>query len=123
MFGVRVYAALAERLEQPIRTDPMTHYRAEMLLKWNNSARDAMAEPPKAGRLYLWNPALSTTPNARMSAAEAPQYARPDGQVIAVMQPGLDPVMYALDQWGVPASLWGRLANRHAPVELIRVEG
>lgn len=124
VYGVRVYAELAARLPEPVYTDPMTRYRATLLLKWHNAQQRGVASPPISGGLYLWNPALAATPNSRMPAEQLPAFALPRGQVIARMQPKLDPLLRLIDAVGlrpiIPAPIWDKLANRHPPVLLIR---
>lgn len=125
VYGVRVYAALAARLQEPVYTDPMTRYRAELPLKWHNVRGRAIASPPQAGVLYFWNPALAATPNSRMTAEQMPDFARPPGRVIAELRPPLDPILAAAEAMGlrplIPSSIGNKLAVRHPPVVLIRV--
>ncbi len=126
VYGVRAYAALAERAAEPVHTDPMTRYRAELLLKWNNAEAQAVAKPPAPGALYFWNPALAASPNARMSAAEVALYARPKGKLLLTTQPPPDAALRVLETTGlkrfVPSGVWYKLANRHPKAELIRVD-
>lgn len=113
MFGVRTYADLAARLEEPIYTDAKTHYRATLLLKWNGAAERAASDLPRAGALYLFNPALADGGNGTM----------PQGTVIATMQPRPDVILRGIEALGItplfPAGIWKRVSVRHEPVALI----
>ena len=55
MFGERALIAAAERYTEPLYTDPLTHRRAELLLKWSDSGTGVLMDPPPAGSLYLYN--------------------------------------------------------------------
>lgn len=55
MFGERVLRAAIERYPGDLYTDPLTHRRAELLLKWSGEAARVRAEAPPPGSLYVYN--------------------------------------------------------------------
>jgi len=125
VFGPETYARLAREAKEPVRTDPMTRYRADLLIKWNGAAKQALAAPPREGTLYLWNPALAETPNARMDEEIAWRYAKPKGTIVAIYRPRIGALGRVIKTVGfdqfIPISIWKRFKAPHPPVELIRV--
>lgn len=127
VFGERALAALAARYpQQPIATDPMTRYRAAMLLHWERAEARVVARPPQPGMLYFYNPAWADRPNARMSAQEQPLYRpQPGWRPILREEPAPSLVARALETLGVaphlPGGLWHKLRYRHPAVTLYRV--
>lgn len=55
MFGERALLAVAERHDESLYTDPLTHRRAELLLKWSSAGTRVLKDAPPAGGLYLYN--------------------------------------------------------------------
>lgn len=79
MFGERALLATAERHDEPLYTDPLTHRRAELLLKWSSVGTRVLKEAPPAGSLYLYN-----APRAGDLANWVPE------EEIGLYQPGED---------------------------------
>lgn len=125
IFGPRTYAQIAAQSDEPVHTDPMTRYRADILLKWNGAEARAIAAPPRTNLLYVWNPAFAAEPNPKMNAVIAPRYARPEGKVVKVYRPPLGILAQALKGLGVepllPEKVRHKLTSPHPAVELIRV--
>lgn len=55
MFGERALTAAIDRYPGDIYTDPLTHRRAELLLKWSGEAERIKTEAPPPGSLYVYN--------------------------------------------------------------------
>ncbi|WP_282604521.1 glycosyltransferase family 39 protein [Pelagibius sp. Alg239-R121] len=55
MFGERALTAAAARYGEALYTDPLTHRRAELLLKWSDDGKSVLKAPPPPGSLYLYN--------------------------------------------------------------------
>jgi 4-amino-4-deoxy-L-arabinose transferase-like glycosyltransferase len=128
-FGERVLARIvAERPGQVIFTDPMTRYRADLLLRWASAGDRVGQRPPAAGDLFFHNPAHAEKGNARMSAALVPIYRpKPDWTAIARYEPDSPYLARTIEGVGlaelIPGSIWRKLRFRHAPVTLYRVGG
>lgn len=127
MFGVRKLAALAAaHPESNIATDPMTRYRADMLLRWEKARPRVSGKPARMGDLYYYNPAFAEQPNFEMKQDDLPLYQpRDDWQLLGTYEP--DPIYLArfieaagLEQY-LPQSVWHKLRFRHPPTMLYRV--
>jgi 4-amino-4-deoxy-L-arabinose transferase-like glycosyltransferase len=125
LFGERQLARLtADRPGAAIHTDPMTRYRADMLLKWQNAEVRVDNSPPKPGDLYLYNPPNADAPNFEMSD---PAPYRPSGawRVVGRWEPETSYAAQLLDRSGfasrLPQGIWHKLRYRHAPVTLYEV--
>lgn len=127
MFGEHVLASLAaQHPEVVLHTDPMTRYRADLLLQWNGARGRVVAAPPGPGSVYVYNPAHADAANARMGAESVAAYRpRPAWAASATYEapPGL--VARLLEASGlhaaVPPAIWRKLRNAHPPVTLYRV--
>jgi hypothetical protein len=111
-----------------IFTDPMTRYRADLLLRWASAGDRVGQRPPAAGDLFFHNPAHAEKGNARMSAALVPIYRpKPDWTAIARYEPDSPYLARTIEGVGlaelIPGSIWRKLRFRHAPVTSYRVGG
>lgn len=55
MFGERALTAAITRYAGDLYADPLTHRRAELLLKWSGEAARVRAEPPPPESIYIYN--------------------------------------------------------------------
>jgi 4-amino-4-deoxy-L-arabinose transferase-like glycosyltransferase len=127
LFGARQLAAIAAaRPQARITTDPMTRYRADMLLRWEGARARVSDSAPQTGDLYYYNPAFADHPNFKMTAEQMTLY-RPgrSAQLIAKYEPQPIYIAILIEQSGlsgyVPGGLWQKLRYRHAPVMLYRI--
>lgn len=127
LYGERQLAALAEaRPDAKIFTDPMTRYRADMLLRWVDARPRVMGEEPPAGALYLHNPKWADSANFMMTAAQIPAFkAQPGWQKLGQWEPEPPMITKAIEAAGlnafIPQGIWQKLRYRHPPVTLYRV--
>lgn len=126
-FGERKLAELA-KADPNLRltTDPMTLYRADLLLRWAKAQPRVSADPPAPGSLYFYNPAYADKANFKMPAAAQPLYAprrnwlergryapRPTWLAQALEATGIAPAL--------PPRVWRKLRYHHPEVVLYRV--
>jgi 4-amino-4-deoxy-L-arabinose transferase-like glycosyltransferase len=127
VFGERQLAAVAvERPNEKLYTDPMTRYRADMLLRWEAAQPRVLAEPPAAGTLYFHNPKWADNANFMMTADQIPAFkAQPGWQVIGSWEPQPPLITKAIEASGlsaiIPQGIWYKLRYRHPRVTLYRV--
>jgi 4-amino-4-deoxy-L-arabinose transferase-like glycosyltransferase len=127
LFGERQLALLAA--EQPkaiIHTDPMTRYRADMLLRWEKAQPRVMAEAPKPGDLYLHNPKWADDANFMMTAEQIPAFkAQPGWERLGSWEPQPPLITKAIEATGlsrlIPGGVWHKLRYRHPAVTLYKV--
>lgn len=126
MFGERTLARIAaEQGGAKIYTDPMTRYRADMLLRWEGARNRVLPQPAPAGALYFYNPNRADTANFKMSgdqiAAFQPQ---PGWRKIGEWEPEPPMVTRLLETTGVsaliPQGIWKKLRYRHPKAFLYR---
>jgi 4-amino-4-deoxy-L-arabinose transferase-like glycosyltransferase len=126
LFGERQLAALAAKPDRLIHTDPMTRYRADMLLRWEKAQARALPTPPPAGALYFHNPKWSESANFMMEASAIPTFApQPGWERLASWEPDPPLITKAVEASGlskiIPQGIWKKLRYRHPPVTLYRV--
>ena len=127
LFGERQLAALAAAQPQArFHTDPMTRYRADMLLRWEKAQPRVLAEPPTAGALYFHNPKWADSANFMMTADQIPAFkAQPGWERLGSWEPQPPVITKAIEVTGLsaimPQGIWHKLRHRHAPVTLYRV--
>lgn len=127
LFGERQYAAIVAAWGgEPVHTDPMTRYRADMLLKWNGGMARAKDAPPPAGALYLYNPANADRANFKMPAERMPAFKPgPGWRLLSRAEPAPSVLAVAIEGAGlrrlVPEGVWRKLRYRHPAVMLYRV--
>ena len=127
MFGERKLAALtAAQPAQIFHTDPMTRYRADMLLRWEAAQPHVLAQAPQTGALYLHNPKWADSANFMMNAEQIPAFkAQPSWQRIDSWEPEPPMITQAIEASGlsalIPRGIWQKLRYRHPPVTLYRV--
>jgi 4-amino-4-deoxy-L-arabinose transferase-like glycosyltransferase len=119
-------AALAARPGERIGTDPMTRYRADLLLHWAGSTARASDAPPATGALFYYNPARGAKPNARMDAAAAPLYQpQPGWELVQEFTPAPSYLARALERVGadrrLPSGIWRKLRHPNESAYLYRV--
>ena len=117
---------LESRPDAIIATDPMTHYRADLPLRWAHAADRLTSAPPQNGTLYYYNPARSAKPNVKMDASIAPLYQpQPDWLLIEEFAPEQSYLSRVLEQVGIdrsiPPNIWHKLRYRNEPGFLYRV--
>lgn len=126
LFGERQLATLAAEQRSQIFTDPMTRYRADMLLKWERRQNEVLAEPAKPGTLYFYNPKWADSANFKMKAEQIPAF-RPqaDWEKIGSWEPEPPMITKAIEASGlaalIPAGVWNKLRHRHPPVTLYKL--
>ncbi|MFM9979206.1 MAG: ArnT family glycosyltransferase [Sphingomonadaceae bacterium] len=115
MFAERTLAAFARAHPQVrLTTDPMTRYRADMLLKWAKAESRVGDTAPAAGGFHFYNPAHADRANARMAAAAVARYQpQPDWRAIAAFPRPIPFAARIIDAAGLrtvlPPSLWCKL--------------
>ncbi len=119
-------AALAARPGERIGTDPMTRYRADLLLRWAKASARAVDAPPVPGTLFYYNPARGAKPNARMDVTRAPLYQpQPGWELVEELTPEPSYLAIALEKAGVdrilPAGIWRKLRHPNESAYLYRV--
>ncbi len=125
-FGVRSLVAVAQAHPgRQITTDPMSRYRADLLLQWGHVAHQVHAGPPSQGALYVYNPRYATAPNALMTLEEMAQYQRPAGWIrIVRLEPEPSFMARFIDASGlvpwVPSRIWRKLRDQHPPVDVLQ---
>ncbi len=125
LFGERQLARLvSERPNAIIHTDPMTRYRADMLLKWQKAVGRAPDALPGQGDLYFYNPQNADKANFKMSEPAAYQ-PRAGWRALGTWQPEPSFAAQLLERTGLssrlPQGVWRKLRYRHAPVTLYEV--
>ena len=129
LFGERTLARIAAQYPQEaIHSDPMTRYRADMLLRWEGARGRVKDTPTVAGQLYIYNPAHADAANFKMDAAALPAYQpRETDMVIARYAPAPSLLARLLETSGIayhlPQSIWLKLRYRHPHVTLYRSRG
>lgn len=119
-------ATLAARPGEPIGTDPMTLYRADLPLRWAGSTARASDAPPAPGTLFYYNPARGAKPNAKMDAAAAPLYRpQPGWELVEEFTPEPSYLAMAIEGAGadrlLPAAIWRKLRHPNESAYLYRV--
>ena len=127
-FGEHVLAKLAkDRPEDIIYTDPMTRYRADMLLRWEKAQPRVLGEPPKAGTLYVYNPKWSASANFMMPKNQISAYQpKPEWECLNSIEPRPPLITHLIEASGlsafIPGGIWKKLRFRHPPVSLYKVK-
>ena len=128
MFGEHVLAKLAEdRPKDIIYTDPMTRYRADMLLRWEKAQPRVLAEPPKYGTLYLYNPKWAESSNFMMTKNQIAAFQpKPEWDCLNTIEPRPPLITHLVEASGlsaiIPGGVWKKLRYRHPPVSLYKVK-
>ncbi len=122
----KLVAVLAARPGERIGTDPMTRYRADLLLRWAGSTARTGDAPPASGTLFYYNPARGAKPNAKMDAAAAPLYQpQPGWELVQTFTPEPSYLAVALQSVGadrlLPAGIWRKLRHPNESAYLYRV--
>ena len=126
-FGEEALIAALEAQDEPLVTDPMTHFRLRIPLRWADGEERVSEDAPQPGDLYFYNPVRSETANAFMSEAQLPAYTPQESwQVVRTYEPDPSYLALALEATGVsaklPGGLWQKLRYRHPPATLYRVQ-
>ncbi len=127
VFGLRQLALLAAtHPDETITTDPMTRYRADMLLRWEKAQARVHNVPPTRADLYFYDPTYADTSNFKMSAQALPLY-QPQSDWIVIGRYAPEPTYLAraLEASGLaerlPPSIWKKLRTRHPEVVLYKI--
>jgi hypothetical protein len=126
LFGAEQLAKLtAERPKDTIYTDPMTRFRADMLLRWQKAQPRAVPAPPAEGALYLYNPKWADSPNFMMKEEQIEEFkVQPDWEKLGSWEPEPPLITKAIEASGlsglIPGGIWQKLRYRHPPVTLYR---
>jgi 4-amino-4-deoxy-L-arabinose transferase-like glycosyltransferase len=127
LFGERQLARLvAKQPESIIRTDPMTRYRADMLLRWEKAQPRVLPEAPVPGALYFHNPKWADSANFMMKPEQIPAFKpQPGWERLGSWEPQPPLITKAIESTGlsglIPGGIWHKLRYRHPPVTLYRV--
>jgi 4-amino-4-deoxy-L-arabinose transferase-like glycosyltransferase len=126
VFGERQLAEIAARNPEVIYTDPMTRYRADMLLKWENRQAAVRGKIPPPGVLFLYNPEKVGGSNRFMDAdMQSLLMPKPEWKVVETAEPSPEMIVSLTEKIGanrfIPASIWQKLRYRHQPVTLYRI--
>jgi len=127
LFGPRKLAAIAALYpDAQIATDPMTRYRADMLLRWEGARARVTDRPAVNGDLFFYNPAFADTPNFKMSAESVKLY-QPANEARLIRRYEPEPIYAArlIEAGGLskflPEGIWTKIRYRHPPVSLYRI--
>ncbi|AMO72121.1 ArnT family glycosyltransferase [Sphingorhabdus sp. M41] len=128
LFGERQLAQIAAQNSEIIYTDPMTRYRADMLLKWENEQAAVIGDIPPDGALFLYNPAKFESSNRFMDAdMQTLLTPKPEWEMVETSEPTPELIVTLTEKTGadrfIPGSIWQKLRYRHQPVTLYRVPG
>lgn len=126
IFGEKDLASIANDYPEPVYTDPMTLYRADLLLDWKDAKAKVRAEAPPPGSLYFYNPPRADTENIYVSAGKITQFQpQPGWREIRRSAPDPKFAGLLLEKLGladiVPARLWKALYRGHPGTVLYRV--
>ena len=127
LFGERQLATLAAAQPQArFHTDPMTRYRADMLLRWEKAQPRVLGEEPSAGALYFHNPKWADSANFMMIADQIPAFKpQPGWEKLGSWEAQPPLITKAIEASGlsaiIPNGIWKKLRYRHPPVTLYRV--
>ena len=125
-FGEEKLAEIAaNRPDAMIATDPMTHYRADILLRWAGATHRVTSAPAQKDMLYYYNPAWAAAANAKMAASLVPQYKPgPDWVLVEEYVPEQSYLSSILEGTGteglLPPQIWRKLRYRNEPAFLYR---
>ena len=128
MFGERQLADLtATQPQQTFYTDPMTSYRADMLLRWEKAQPRVLEDAPPAGALYVHNPKWTDSANFKMPADQIPAFKpQPGWEKLGSWEPQPPLITKAIEASGlsaiIPDGIWKKLRYRHSPVTLYKVK-
>jgi hypothetical protein len=122
LFGERTVARIvAAAPGQVFVTDPMTRYRADLLLRWDGTQARLVGRAPRPGDRYLANPARTSAPDVRMPASMMGEYQR-KREWRALRRVTLRPTLLAraIDRTGLsavmPPAIVRKLVVQHPPV-------
>ena len=128
-FGERqLVRIVAAHPADTVGTDPMTRYRADMLLRWEGTRPRVSDAAPAPGSLYLFNPAHALTANFKTPPGRFALYRpRADWVELARYRPRPSWLAHALESTGldphIPRGIWQKLRYQHPEVTLYRVAG
>lgn len=125
-FGERQLARIVDADPRAIiLTDPMTRYRADMLLRWEHAESRVSDAPPASGALFYYNPAHAAA-NFKLPPDRVALY-RPQPEWIAVARYRPPPTWLARAIQGsglsarIPQGVWHKLRYQHPEVTLYRI--
>ena len=78
LFGEKALAEITQRYPGALYTDPMTRYRADLLLTWKEAAERVSGDAPPPGSVYVYNATRANRPNKFMPKDEMGAY-QPQG--------------------------------------------
>ena len=126
-FGERQLARIvAVDPRATILTDPMTRYRADMLLRWEHAEPRVSDAPPAPGALLFYNPAHAAAANFKLPPERVALYQpRPEWTVVARYRPPPTWLARAIESSGlsarIPQGVWHKLRYQHPEVTLYRI--
>ena len=126
VFGERQLAQIAARNPDVIYTDPMTRYRADMLLKWENKQAAVLDKIPPSGALFFYNPEKVESSNRFMDTEmQSSLMPKPEWKMVETAEPSPELIVSLTEKIGanrfIPSSIWQKLRHRHKPVVLYRI--
>lgn len=126
-FGERQLARIvAARPNAIVGTDPMTRYRADMLLRWDRAGPRVIDGPPAPGSLFFYNSAHAAAANFKTPPDRVALYRpQPGWSVEARYRPPPTWLARVAESTGlaarIPSSVWHKLRVQHPEVTLYRV--
>ena len=126
-FGERQLARIvAARPNAIVGTDPMTRYRADMLLRWEHARPRVIDVPPAPGSLFFYNPARAAATNFKTPPERVALYQpRLEWSALARYRPSPTWLARILESTGlaarIPQGVWHKLRYQHPEVTLYRV--
>ena len=126
-FGERQLARIvAAHSNAIISTDPMTRYRADMLLRWEHGGPRVVDGPPAPGSLFFYNPAHAAAANFKTPPERVALYQpRPEWPAVARYRPPPTWLARIGESTGlaarIPQGVWHKLRYQHPEVTLYRV--
>ena len=127
-FGERQLARIvADHPKAIVATDPMTRYRADMLLRWEHAGSRVIDVPPAPGSLFFHNPAHAAAANFKTPPERLALYQpRPEWSELAHYRPPPTWLARVAESTGfearIPQGVWRKLRFQHPEVTLYRVQ-
>ncbi|MEQ1547740.1 MAG: glycosyltransferase family 39 protein [Chakrabartia sp.] len=127
MFAERSLVQLSRAYPKAtIVTDPMTRYRADLLLRWDKAQARVTDMGPQSGALFFYNVQNVESPNRFMTAKDSARFKPQLGwSKLTTLEPQPTYAARFLEVTGVapmlPPAVWKKLRYHHQPVTLYQV--
>ncbi|WP_198149766.1 glycosyltransferase family 39 protein [Colwellia sp. MT41] len=129
LFGEKAMMTFVKNnLNETIYTDPMTKYRARLLLKWQGLDEFVKVDEQPLNGIYIYNPARALHVNWLM-AKEKKVYFQPKNSWVLIKKMSPEPrllgqIILKLGlKYIIPLSLWDNIYIQHEGIEIYRIKG